>query len=486
MIQNISNLIAANVILSWVIATFIATLIALTNNKIRYSLIDMWISLPWIGTIARIAKDVKNGNNGWKRSEESICLIYNNRIEALLNKNDFDDHIMYLSKATDNGRTPTPILVWLLLVILVIAEGLGFSYLLGSWMARDGSANTHTLLMLAIVLVICVIMVALTHAAGHQYHRTSLLRACFKRYQDTGDEYAKEAVELNKDQSIDDKGPDYKQILNRVADHSGDVGSYGWVVTAIITIAFIAILSTEMRYQNFQVELTRDTTTQSASSSGNPFETLPDEVTAPQQAADKKAVDDVKNSTEIEGLSAFMMLGFIFVITQIVGMGAGYRFGFVGNNSKQAYKMTGGCKNYQEYWAKFEPIINNGNSKLKDLQQQMEEKSHQKLALTKTFSNYLEEKNAATRQHQDKINENNIRPTEKVNSTGAVLSSVEEAKITPTIDPVEDAKKAILGLSDKNEQMAYFKGLSQEVREALKPWLQARKKAEEENISDLF
>jgi len=211
-----------------------------------------------IGSIAKLAKDTTRGNDGWMRAEEKLCAIYKPYI-ILMNESRFNERIEYMRKAADLGRRPTPPWVWVLLVVLVIAEGLGFSYLLGSWMAREGSANTHTLLMFAIVLVLCVILVALTHAAGHQYFRTSLLRACFRRYKDVaGKEYTSQQIALKDKQSIDDAQPDYIQCANRVAKHSHDKGSYAAGIIAILAIAFIAIASTAMRWHNLEGELIRE------------------------------------------------------------------------------------------------------------------------------------------------------------------------------------------------------------------------------------
>ncbi|MCH4590639.1 hypothetical protein, partial [Achromobacter xylosoxidans] len=42
-------------------------------------------------------------------------------------------------KASDKGQKPAPLFIWALLVVLVIAEGIGFSYMLSSWMASEAS-----------------------------------------------------------------------------------------------------------------------------------------------------------------------------------------------------------------------------------------------------------------------------------------------------------------------------------------------------------
>lgn len=450
MFDSISNFVSAY---SHVLAAIVFTLLAiasLSQQRIRFWVRDFWATFPMIGNIARLSKDTTSGNNGWTRAEEKLCAIYKPYV-VLMTEKTFNQRIEYLRKAADLGRRPTPFFVWVLLVVLVIAEGLGFSYLLGSWMAREGSANTHTLLMFAIVLVLCVIMVALTHFAGHQYYRTSLLRSCFKRYKDLGTaEYASKLVALSHEQDVDNYEPEHKQIVNRVAKHSHDRGSYSGGIIAIITIIFIATGSTYMRVKNLESELIREATTEETPAS-NPFaaSTLPTEVAESQHNADAKAREDGKAATTGEGMAAFAMLGFIFVITQIVGMGAGYKYGFAGRESISAFRALGGFSSYEDYWSYFQPLRDLGNARLKDLQQRMEEHSHTKLRLTKTFDDFLKEASTASQSLRESVNSIAAGPKGKlaVSEATSELDSV-KAEIARINDP-EKEKEFVMALPDE-------------------------------------
>ncbi len=466
---SISDFVSTYAALLGMLVATALTIVALSQQRIRFWLRDFWVTLPIVGSIARLAKDRTSSNNGWTRAEEKLCAIYKPYV-VLLNETKFNERIEYMRKSADLGRTPTPMWVWVLLVVLVIAEGLGFSYLLGSWMAREGSANTHTLLMFAIVLVLCVILVALTHSAGHQYYRTSLLRSCFRRYKDVGgDEYASRQIALKDSQDKDDSEPDYKQIVNRVARHSHDKGSYAAGIIAIVSIAFIAVTSTYMRAQNLEGELSRETTLQPQAAVTNPFGNLPlpTDVTTPQKMADDKAAAETSSAMEKEGLTAFAMLGFIFVITQIVGMGAGYKYGFAGKESKDAYKTSGTFSTYDDYWAYFQPIRDLVNARIKDLQQRMEEHSHTKLALTGTFDDFLEEQNEKS--------QNMRRSIDKPMSTTSTPQVSETLASTPTGPSLETAKVELSRLEDKKLQQDYFLALPTSMQAELKPWLKQRK-----------
>lgn len=499
MSQSLSEFLSNYANTLWAVASIGLIILMLSQRTFRFWLMDFWVTFPFIGTIARLSKVTDKANDGWMSAELKLCAKYKPYI-SLMPESKFNQRIEYMRNAGDLGRTPMPTKLKVLLFMLVIAEGLGFSYILGTWMAREGSANTHNLLMVAIVFVIGVILVLVTHAAGHQYHRTTLLRSCFKRYkQKNGEEYASQTVALNDDQSIDAKEADYTRRLNRVANDHHDVGSYSWSWVAGVFILVIFVLSTVMRISNLESELTRETSQQTQAAESNPFaDELPEEVMAPQQAADQKAREDLVASTGTEGMAAILMLGFIFVVTQIVGFGAGYKYGFVGKETYKdaagsnnfwfwsqkdgAYADTGGFSTYDTYWETFQPLVDLVNGRLKDLQQRLKQHAHENLNLYKTFSNFLEEEN----------NKKNI--TREKFDKSAFIEPVKSAQVadksSDSTSEIELAKADIAALKDKQAQIEYFKNLSVDVQDALKPWLKQRKEEEEArkkaNLDELF
>ncbi len=498
MFESISQFVASNI---GAIASLIALGLVLSayysQTRFRLWVRDFWVNAWWIGDLAKLSKDQTGGNNGWLRSEEKLCSIYKPYVN-LMTKRIFDQRIEYLRKSADLGRTPTPLLIWILLVVLVIAEGLGFSYLLGSWMAREGSPATHTLLMFAIVLVLCVIMVALTHHAGHQYYRTSLLRSCFARFKDLGtSEYAVETVSLSKDQSQDDSAPEFKQIVNRVAKHSHDTGSYAAGIIAIVAILFIGVGSTYMRVKNLEGEESRQSAVMEASAE-NPFAkpSLPAAVTEAQNQADAKAQKEAKDATHDEGLAAFAMLGFIFVITQIVGMGAGYKYGFAARESHKAFESLGGFSTYEDYLAYFQPLRDLANSRLKDLQQRIEEKAHIKMKLEKSFDDFLLEQKRKADDTDTEWNDPHVKtnPKPAVSPAPESHSTAEPpaSPIAPTSEDIGAIKAKIVSLNDPAAEKAYFVSLPAAVKTnpALQAWLKERKTQREAeaqvNADELF
>ncbi|MFZ3086798.1 MAG: hypothetical protein WA123_01890 [Methylotenera sp.] len=500
MLSALNLFMAANATLLMVVAALATVIVVLSQQSMRFWILDLIVTFPFIGLIARYSTITSKGSDGWMSAEEKLCAKYKPYI-SLMPERKFNQRIEYMRNAGDLGRTPMPTGLKALLFVLVIAEGLGFSYILGTWMAREGSANTHNMLMVAIVFVIGVILALITHAAGHQYHRTTLLRSCFQRYKEkNGNEYASKTVALNDNQEVDANEADYTRRLNRVANDHHDKGSYSWSWVAGSFIVAIFLLSTIMRISNLESELTRETTQQSQTAEANPFaNALPDEVMVPQQNADKKAREDIAASTGMEGIAAILMLGFIFVVTQIVGFGAGYKYGFSGKETYKraagsnafwfwaqkdgAYADTGGFSTYDRYWETFQPLVDIVNGRLKDLQQRLKQHAHENLTLNKTFSNYLEEQQVNTNLSRSKMNREVVIEPESSQPLATTVPS-------ETLSLLNQAKKDIAGLADKPAQIDYFLKLPTNIQAELSPWLKQRKDEEaakqKVNLEELF
>lgn len=426
---------------------------------------SFWYSLPVIGKLARLSKDTtRNGKNtAWTNSERALCDDYKKYV-TYPTQIEFKRRINYLRKAEDLGRTPLPAWMLFLLAPLVIAEGLGFSYLLGTWMAMEGSESTHQVLMVAIVFVLAVVLLFVTHVAGHQLYRSNLISRCNKEWRDDGQpgKYQSAKIALEDDQSEDDDQAPYTQCVNRV----GTTRSYAMVIIAIISIAFIAGLSTWMRIKHLETVTAQETTGVAATSAGNPFSSMPPELSAPQAQADNQAKADIEKSNGQEGMAAFIMLAFIFVVTQIVGISAGYKWGFAGNESKKAYKGIHGFSTYDDLVSFYEPIIQIAQAKLQTLQQRLSERgSNINLNLHKTFNDYLKERQLERKEQSDKDGQSD---SEALPSTASNASQTKDH-----LTKIESMGE------DKEAKKRYINDLSPEDRETVKAGLKLRKEQEE-------
>ena len=153
---------------------------------------------------------------------------------------------------------------------------------------------------------------------------------------------------------------------------------------------FIAALSFWMRHENLQRELIKEGAAMEQQQFGNPFAAGAD------HAKTKKAeTESLQHQQEIiatqksEGGAAFALLAGIFVLTQIVSIGLGMRYGFAGKQGKRAYANTHGFVTYSSYYNS--PIFRLAQARLQTLQQRMERRSYDHKGLWKTYSDYCRE-----------------------------------------------------------------------------------------------
>jgi len=471
---------------------------------------DFKVRAPLVGLIALNAKNFQTSREGWMNAEEQLCGVYKPYISQLP-KNQFDQRIEYMKYAGDLGRTPMGLGMKLFLFVLVAAESMGFSYLLGTWAASDGSANLYTQLMYGIVFVLASILAMVTHKAGEQFYRTNLLRRNFAQYKTSGSKAGRgdKIIALNDDQYADKDDATAARCYSRIAASADDRGSYFWSWVAGVFVVTIFVLSGVMRFSHMEAEQTRESQAIEATTS-NPFTAskMPSELVAPQQAADKNANAQARSSNSVEGGAAIVILGVIFVVTQIVGFGAGHKHCFAGRQTYKkaegsnaswywsehegAYADTWGYSTYDAYWNAMQPIKDIVNFRLKKLQHILEHNSTDNLHLHKTFDHYLSLQSQLTRDSKDAHNQ----PSAAVASAPVPASPAPVAVTTataaaPVRSPVEQAKLDIDTITDKVEQQAYFSKLTPEVRDALRPWLKERKEkaaavVSQAELDDLF
>lgn len=475
-------------LLAFSVVSTITTLVIFTYLvRTHYLWLDHWYSIPVIGPISRIAKDTTRyaANNDWTNSERRLCHDYK-QFFTLTTQEKFEQNILYLQKAQDLGRSPLKFWLAALLAMLVIAEGLGFSYLLGTWMATEGSESTRQMLMFGIVFVLCVILVLITHAAGHQLYRSGLLASCNKEWRDDGQIGSlAHNVALNNDQHADDAMKTYTQCASRVAGAGATKPSYLMVYIAAIVIVVIAFASTWMRYQHLEAATIKETANLSRSvntaDAGNPFASgLPNEVVQVQSEADKKALAEQGAATNSEGLAAFIMLGFIFVVTQIVGIFAGYKYGFAGKESKEAYRLTHGLSTYDSLIQRMEPVAQVARAALQHLQQKMaEQQSNKSLRLSKTFDDYLIE---SQQNNLGAIVSGNASQTQQIASVNTASHRVVSNTVSARADSsIAEHVAKIEAMGPGEDRQAYLAALPTAVLSEVQQLRNSNKKANEED-----
>lgn len=384
----------------WALAALAIAAVIYTNRH-SFGVTDFLYTFPVVGRLSRFSKDYSESNTeaGWLNVENTLCRDYAKHCTAI-SQAEFDNNILYLKKTYDHGRREIPWWVLGLLGLLIIMEGLGFSYLLGGFMAMEGSENTRQVLMVAIVLVLATILVWVTHHAGHQWFRTSLLRHCFREYQKDKKNpkrcFSSRIVSLDEDQRVDDEDPSHVQCANRVVSKPGDLGNHAWVWIAGFLIVTIAVGSTVLRLETLhtaQIEEAAEAATPLMPGGAD----LPPELAGAETAAvapPRAATDPAAASKENAALAGFIMLAIIFVVTQLVGVGVGLRYGFAGKQSRLSHRATHGEAEYGAYFAPVEQRMMIANARLLKLHQLLEKHSPTPIDFTKDFFTFVKEERA--------------------------------------------------------------------------------------------
>lgn len=370
---------------AWWIWLLLAVVIA-AGIYIRHDsfvLTDLTYRFPVIGKLSRYSRDYSETNRGgWLNAEASLCHDYARHVTAL-SPTDFERNSEYLRHAYDHGRKPMPLRILCLIVILVVMEGVGFAYMLGSWMALESTQSERLALTAAIVIVLAAILVWVTHSAGHQLYRTRLLRGCFQQYQasaiqsDTKDRpkvFSSEIVALSSDQSVDAAYPPHVRCANRVITRPDDLGSFAWVWLASILVVTIAVMSTILRMETL-----------------HGTDLLTSQLAGGFEGGDPEAQ---RAAQETAALTSFAILAVIFIVTQMVGMGVGYWYGFAGKQSPQAYHAITGAADYETYFGPIRRRMSIADLRLTTLHRLMEKRLPHEIQWERDFYEFIRDERA--------------------------------------------------------------------------------------------
>jgi hypothetical protein len=377
---------------SLVLVMIALTIIAAKWEQVKWWWQNTWYSFPLIGKIASLSRNTRKDTTypTWFISEKKLCQDYKKYL-TIQSEHDFNERVTYLTLTGDDGRTPMPILIWVLTVALVIVEALGFSYVLAGYTLPGASENNQELGALGIAFLISVILVVLTHASGRELYKSLKIRTARRQWNDSNDgrlnnTFSTQPVSLAMPQSIDAKEPHYVRLANRVGTDQANVMS----IVAMIFVLIVAVGATYVRGQVLEKQLAQEITGQSSgqgftiklnqdglnfsSDSGKQF-VLP----ADSQDANKKVEQSnqeyQKTIDRQGGWGTFIVLAFVFIFLQIIGVYFGFHWGFAGRHSAEAYRGTGGFARYDDVYQKYEEISDVAQSKLADLQEKISYKN---------------------------------------------------------------------------------------------------------------
>ena len=381
--------------LAWSLVSVMVALVAVSLlwAKVIWWWHNTWYSFPIIGKISSLSNDTNRDttDNSWFKAEKTLCRDYKKFIR-IQDEHDFNEKVTYLTKAGDNGRKNTPSLIWILTVALVFVEAMGFSYVLAGYTLPGASENMQQMGAYGIAFLISVILVAFTHFAGHELYKSGQIKHARQDWIESGrkGKTTTGTVPLARQQSLDDDQPGYVQLMNRVGtqpSYYASIGTAIFVVIVAIGATYVRgqVLEKQLHQQvvgqtgggaELSVKLSQDGLDMSVKETGKRL-TLPAADAAENQRASDKAVQDDVTIDRHGGWGTFIVLAFIFIFLQILGVFFGFRWGFAGKDSQAAFQAIGAGRysSYADVREHYKDIADTAQSKLEHLQQKLMEKN---------------------------------------------------------------------------------------------------------------
>jgi hypothetical protein len=488
-------------ILAWSLVSIMAAgfVIMLMWEKMKWWWHNTWFSFPVIGRITSLSKDLNMDTaTGWFKAEKTLCSNYKKFIR-ISDEHDFNEKIAYITKAGDLGRSSTPTFIWILTIALVFIEAMGFSYVLAGYTIPGASENTQQYGAIGIAFLVSVILVAFTHFSGHELYVSGKIKQARHDWsedestQPNGERFKFRTgeVALNQPQSCDDMFPSYTQLANRV----GTQPNYKITIATIICVLVVAIGATYVRGQVLEDQLLQEVTnkTENISLSLNVDDgldmfgdlnasQLPAEDVEEQAKVERKATNESIDNHRRGGWGTFIVLAFIFIFLQLLGVIFGYKWGFAGKESFRAYNAIGRGRysTYADVREHYQEIADIAQAKLENLQQKLManliNKGNSKKIAGKTFRNFMEEERElqAKEYHQQREYASARAAAIKASTTGPAISE-------PILqsDDLGEIIAHIDSLDSPQDKKSYMASLSTDIRNRAIAFIKERKQAEE-------
>lgn len=427
--ETIKDLFASAPYIAWSIVSVVLAMgvIALNWPKMKWWWHNTWYSFPFIGKIAGLSKDPNKDPNDrlWFKAEKTLCRDYKQFIR-IQDEHDFNEKITYLTKAGDIGRKSTPGFIWVLTIALVFVESIGFSYVLAGYTLPGASENLQQTGAYGIAFLLSVILVAFTHFSGAELYKSSKIKNARQEWVEGGRSGRTNTgtVPLANQQSSDDGQPGYVQLMNRVGTKPTYYATAGTVIFVLIVSVFATyvrgqVLEKQLQQQvtgqasnapvNVAVSIGNDGLNMSVHQPGKNIQLPSDDDAANRNAMQRAAIDEA-NIDRHGGWGTFIVLAFIFVFLQILGVFFGFRWGFAGHQSEDAFNAIGAGRysSYADVREHYKNIADAAQSKLEHLQQKIMERNggsgNDGLHATRTFYEFMEtERNREAAERQQEI-----------------------------------------------------------------------------------
>ncbi len=472
-------LVTQRLLISIILLSLITAVIIMKYwDRVKFWWTCTWYSFPVIGKISKLSKDITSRDGNWFSSETTLCSdFYRYYNFKGANPEHYDNCNDYLKKIDESGRKPFPLIMWIVVFALVILEALGFAYVLAGFTIPGASESLQQYGAFGIALIISIILVGFTHWTGHEIYKNGILKKIRTYFQNDRIEERKNLIPDNMvdiNNTLKDKDEKiYIQLLNRVKDANANATS-SWMIS-IITAIFVVVIAIGATYVRGQV-LEKQLIEEKSMTQTNVYEqSLPTSLIQTQENADTKAFDEAQDSDRKGGWATFIVLAVLFIFIQLLGILFGFKWGFAGKKSEEAFNYIDGFDNKQDYIEyykrKKESISRIAEQKLKLLQQRMNQRGIQisssadeiNLLITKDNRSFKEYVKIQSEEKKEQTPTESNNSSEKNNTNPA--TAITENKINITQDEIElcrnpeckkplkkGAKRCTCGLDVKTEK----------------------------------
>ena len=279
--------------------------------------------------------------------------IKNKKVAGLIDKSLYEKSRNYLEKVEEYKRKPMPLFILIVLIFAVVIEAMGFAYIFSDYLLGDASNSDLRVAGVLGAILIASILVPLTHVTGEQIY--------YNKKMDTLESYfdGKKEVEFdsiphlridntNKDDDTKSRATAiYSRTEPEIRKGKFVRKKYLPIFTALLIIV-IAVGAYKVREETY---LTKEKREAQAFENQEKATFNKDTKSLPSFLVDtSKDNADVQNRGIIESkrrsnLITYVILMFMFLGIQVIGVFSGMNWGFIGKESKLAYLN---CKNFKK------------------------------------------------------------------------------------------------------------------------------------------
>jgi len=350
------------------------------GTQLAYSWMNFKTSFPLIGYVAKLTRQTQeidvdlDTGTPWYRTERELCARYY-RFYDQANKDPdyFDKCTNYLNKIGELGRTIGGIGLFIS-IILVPVEAYVFMLVVAPYVVTNVSANQAELMALGGSLVLSMILLRFTHAAGKVWHRNTLInnaRNWHSQEKRTGKAQALVAnhrVRLEHTEQ-DDDDPRYLHIANRMNIDAKFKPKWRFPIFVFGVICVLVVLMYYVRLHtvnsNEIEQINASPFAQLEESSSSPFGlpampdanaplVLPDPAKQDNRQADHLAASEIFAEKIAAYERTFIILGILFFCVQVLGFINGKDHSFAGIESKKAADYIAGFNIRKEFETSYE------------------------------------------------------------------------------------------------------------------------------------